>query len=101
MKRLLSLSLLLFLSSCSTSKYPSMREAKRACLDWVKDGESFLIRGKSAPRYVRGCWHEKETRQYLGGVNIDFAKIKKSWDGFMSNKSIPIQETEYKRYFKY
>ena len=77
-----------------------MREAKRACIDWAREGESFLVRGSSSPRYVRNCWHEKETRQYLGGINIDFKKIKKSWNG-LSREAIPYKETEYKKYFKY
>lgn len=100
MKCLLFLLLLLPLSSCSFSKYSSMREAKRACIDWAREGESFLVRGSSSPRYVRNCWHEKETRQYLGGINIDFKKIKKSWNG-LSREAIPYKETEYKKYFKY
>ena len=82
MKRLILAPILLtlLLASCSNSrKYNSIREAKTACNDWVKEGGTFnAINRKvlkndlvSQPEEtykipIRWCKEEKDTKQILG-----------------------------------
>ena len=61
----------LSLTGCA---YKSMAEAKAACDQWVKEGGTFVVKtnfylgeniGEVRP-YLRSCFKEAETRQFLG-----------------------------------
>lgn len=85
--------------------YKSMAEAKAACDQWVKEGGTFVVKanfylgediGEVRP-YLRSCFKEAETRQFLG---LDDPRITEG-QVFQEAEDIPQSEDVVVRSFKW
>ena len=66
--------------------YSSNLEAQTACRKWVSEGGTFYTKQPAMPsigikastmkRFIRGCKHEEETKQWLGIVRTKVKKDK-------------------------
>ena len=77
MKALLFVSILIALTSCSTSNYPSLSEAHINCKKWSKKGFEFhWLTEKNEKRSLpnRLCKYEEEKNQFIG---YTYKKVKK------------------------
>ena len=107
MKYLVAIAAILLASSPANAwpwgRYPSKSEASRACRDWAAKKEGMVrsrVTWEGGYTFVRedpirGCGHERETRQFLGWDRPDAipGKIREAGD--------PYPERKIKKKFRY